>query len=117
MAALAGGPAGRFVVNRPNQGQIDDLPRGAVVETYATVDVLGVHPSAVGRLPRPAHIAITPPVDRQELIVEAVLTGHREPALAAIATDPLVREHATAAPLLDELLAANEQLIPSRGSC
>lgn len=111
MAALAGGPTGRFVVNVPNRGQIDNMQREAVVETYAAVDALGVHPSAVGALPHPAHAAIAPHVDRQELIVEAVLTGRRGPALAALATDPLVREHATAAPLLDELLAANERFL------
>jgi alpha-galactosidase/6-phospho-beta-glucosidase family protein len=45
------------------------------------------------------------------LIVEAALTGRREPALAALATDPLVRDPATVAPMLDELLAANAQFM------
>lgn len=48
-----------------------------------------------------------PNVARQELIVEAALTNQREPALAALATDPLVRDPATVEPLLDELLKAN----------
>jgi alpha-galactosidase/6-phospho-beta-glucosidase family protein len=111
MAALAGGASGRFIVNVPNQGQIDNLPRDAVVECIAEVDALGMRPLAVGALPHPAYAAIAPHVARQELIVEAALTGQREPALAALATDPLVRDPATVGPMLDELLAANAEFM------
>jgi alpha-galactosidase/6-phospho-beta-glucosidase family protein len=107
MAALSGGPAGKFVVNVPNQGQIDNLPRDAVVECIAEVSSLGVRPLASGPLPHAAYAVVAPHVARQELIVEAALTGRREPALAALATDPQVRDPATVAPMLDELLEAN----------
>jgi alpha-galactosidase len=107
MAALAGGPAGRFVVNVPNWGQVDNLPRDAVVECMAEIDPLGVHPLAVGALPPAAYAAIALHVARQELTVEAALTGQREPALAALATDPLVPDPATVEPMLEALLAAN----------
>jgi alpha-galactosidase len=107
MAALAGGPTGRFIVNVPNRGQVDNLPRDAVVECIAEIDALGVRPLAVGALPHAAYAVIAPHVARQELIVEAALTGRREPAQAALATDPLVRDPATVDPMLDELLAAN----------
>ena len=111
IAALVGGPAGQFVVNVPNQGQVDNLPRDAVVECMAHVDALGVRPIAVGPLPHPAYAAIAGHIARQELIVEAALTGRREPALAALATDPLVRDPATVAPMLDALLEANEKVM------
>ena len=111
MAALAGGPAGRFVVNVPNRGQVDNLPRDAVVECIADVDALGVRPLAVGALPHAACAVIAPHVARQELIVEAALTGRCEPALAALATDPLVRDPATVEPMLGELLAANARFM------
>jgi alpha-galactosidase len=113
MAALAGGASSRFIVNVPNQGQIDNLPRDAVVECIAEVDALGMRPLAAGALPHPAYVAIAPHVARQELIVEAALTGRREPALAALATDPLVRDPATVGPMLDELLAANAEFMGS----
>ena len=116
MAALAGGPPGRFVVNVPNVGQIDNLPRDAVVECLAEIDGLGVHPQAVGALPHPAHAAIAPHVARQELIVEAALTGRREPARAAMALDPLIRDPASAGSLLDELLAANASFAAPEGA-
>jgi alpha-galactosidase len=107
IAALAGGPRGQFVVNVPNQGQIDNLPRDAVVECVAEVGPLGVQPLAVGALPHAVYAAIAPHVARQELTVEAALTGRRESALAALATDPLVRDPATVEPMLNELWAAN----------
>jgi alpha-galactosidase/6-phospho-beta-glucosidase family protein len=110
MAALAGGPAGKFIVNVLNQGQIDNLPRDAVVECIAEVSSLGVRPLAVGPLSYAAYAVVAPHVARQELIVEAALTGRREPALAALATDPQVRDPATVEPMLDELLAANATL-------
>jgi alpha-galactosidase/6-phospho-beta-glucosidase family protein len=108
MAALLGGPSGQFVVNVPNQGQIDGLARDVVVECMAEVDSLGVRPLAVGPLPHAAYAVIAPHVARQEMIVEAALTGQRAPALAALATDPLVRDPATVEPMLDALLAANK---------
>lgn len=107
MAALSGGPRGQFIVNVPNRGQIANLPGDAVVECLAEIDSLGVRPLSVGNLPPATFAAVAPHVGRQELIVDAALTGQREPALAAITTDPLVRDPATAAALLDELLAAN----------
>jgi alpha-galactosidase/6-phospho-beta-glucosidase family protein len=107
MAALTGGPAGRFIVNVPNQGQIDNLPRSAVVECIAQIDGLGARPLATGALPNAAYAIIAPHVARQELIVEAALTGQRELALAALASDPLLRDPETAEPMLDELLAGN----------
>ncbi len=92
IAALAGGTPGRFVVNVLNIGQIDNLPRAATVECIAEVDGLGVRPLAVGALPLAAHAAIAPHVARQEQIVEAALGGGRELALAALSSDPLLRD-------------------------
>jgi alpha-galactosidase len=111
MATLTGGEGGQFVINVPNRGQIDNLPRDAIVECTAVVDALGVRPLAVGALSQPAYAAIAPHVARQELIVEAALTGRRELALAALATDPLIVDPATVKPMLDELLEANRQFI------
>jgi alpha-galactosidase len=111
MAALAGGPPGEFVVDVPNKGQIDNLPREAVVECKAQVNSLGIHPLATGPLPYAAYAVISGHVARQELIVEAALTGQRGPALAALATDPLVHDPAIVEPMLDELMAANQAFL------
>jgi alpha-galactosidase/6-phospho-beta-glucosidase family protein len=111
MGALAGGPAGHFIVNVPNRGQVDNLPRDAVVECIAEVGPRGMRPVEVGALPPAAYAAIAPHVARQELIVEAGLTGQREPALAALATDPLVWDPATVEPMLDAFMAANAPFV------
>lgn len=107
MAALLGGPAGQFIVNIPNQGQVDNLPREAVVECIAQVDALGVRPQAVGSLSPAAFAVIAPHLARQELIVEAALTGQEGPALSALATDSLVRDPQAVIPMFNELMAAN----------
>jgi len=116
MAALVGGPPGRFVVNVPNQGQIENLPHGAVVECTAEIDDLGVHPLAGGAVPGAVQDLFASHVARQEWIVEAALTGRREPALSALATDPLVRNPTMASPMLNELLAANAPYVDSQGT-
>lgn len=107
MAALSGGPPARCFVNIPNQGQISNLPIKVTVECVAEIDSLGVRPISVGELPYPAYSVVSSHVARQELIVEAALTGHRASALAALTTDPLLRDLETAGPMLDDLLAAN----------
>jgi alpha-galactosidase len=109
IAALSGGPDGYFIVNIPNHGQVDNLPREAVVECIAHIGPLGVQPWAVGALPYPAYAVIAPHIARQELIVEAALTSQRQPAQAALASDPLVPNLAVVEPMLTELLAANER--------
>lgn len=111
MAALSGGPAGEFVVNIPNQGQIQNLPLQTVVECSARVDPFGVHPVTPGDLPASVLAPISGHVVRQELIVEAALSGRSEPALAALTSDPLVVDPANATPMLDELLKANARFM------
>lgn len=107
MAALSGGPPARCFVNIPNQGQISNLPAEVTVECVAEIDSLGVRPISVGALPYPAYSVVSSHVARQELIVEAALTGNKAPALAALTTDPLLRDLETASPMLGALLAAN----------
>jgi alpha-galactosidase len=91
IAALAGvGEPFTTPVNLPNMGQIDNLPRQAVVETMAYVDQNGLHPLAVGALPPALVHYLTPHITNQEMIVEAGLTGNQEMAVLALANDPLV---------------------------
>ena len=53
-------------------------------------------------------LALTAPhVARQELIVEAALTGRQDAARAAMATDPLVRDPMAVDAMLDDLCRAN----------
>jgi alpha-galactosidase len=112
VAAVANGRSVRTIVNLPNTGQIDSLPRGAVVETLAEITSAGAQPLGVGRLPLGVLSTLEPHVLNQEMIVRAALEGDRRVALQAMANDPLVPDLATARALLDDLLRAHAPYLP-----
>jgi len=117
IAALETGVEGVFNVNMPNAGQIDGLPRDAVVETMARVGSRGITPIPVGPLPASIAGIVAHHVYNQELTVEAALTGDRRLALQALVNDPLVADLTTAPRMLDQLLEANRSLLPQFFSC
>jgi alpha-galactosidase len=112
IAAMANGRPFRAIVNVPNTGQIDNLPRAAIVETLAEVGATGVNPIGVGPLPGGVLNTVHPHVVNQELLVDAALTGDRQLALQALLGDPLVKDYRAAPKLMDELLEAHAALLP-----
>jgi alpha-galactosidase len=112
IAAMVNGRPFRAVVNVPNTGQIDNLPREAIVETLAEVGATGVNPIGVGALPNGVLGTLHPHAVNQEMLVDAALTGDRQLALQALLGDPLVRDFKIAPKLADELLAAHADLLP-----
>ncbi len=112
VSAVANGRSVRTIVNLPNTGQIDNLPRGAVVETLAEIGAAGPAPLTVGALPMGVLGTLHPHVVNQELIATAALTGDRQRALQAMANDPLVGDLKVARALLDELIQAHERYLP-----
>jgi alpha-galactosidase len=100
------------ILNIPNNGQIDNLPRDSVVETYGVVGPGGAEGIAVGDVPPAVQSILHQHITKQELAVEAALYGDRSLALQAMLLDPLVRDFGTAGMMLDELLAANRRLLP-----
>ena len=102
------------IVNLPNEGQIDNLPRHAVVETYGTVSASGFCPTAVGKLP-PALLGLTlPHCNIQLMTLEAALTGNKQLALEALMLDPLCHKltFAETRQMAEELMAANRKYLP-----
>jgi alpha-galactosidase/6-phospho-beta-glucosidase family protein len=55
---------------------------------------------------------VLPHVLRQEMTVEAGLSGDRDKALTILATDPLVQDLDSAKDMLDEMLEANRKWLP-----
>lgn len=112
VASLHAGTGDVQVVNVRNAGAVPDLPDDAVVEIPARIDRDGAHP--VPLLPlAPELLGLVQHAKAYErLTVRAAMTGDRTVALKALATNPLVRDYATAAPLLDALLEANRQHLP-----
>lgn len=100
------------VANLPNRGQIDNLPREAVVETLAYVSESGFQPVAVGPIPRGLAGHMYKHVMNQELAIDAALTGDRDLALQSLLGDPLVKDYEKAKDLLAELLEANKPYLP-----
>jgi alpha-galactosidase len=112
IAAIANGRSLHTIVNLPNRGQIDNLPREAVVETMGMVGPTGAYGVSVGALPPGVLNTVHPHVVNQEMIVDAALAGDRSLALQALLNDPLVRDFRSAPRMLDELLQAHAKHLP-----
>ena len=112
IAAVANGRSLHTIVNLPNRGQIDNLPREAVVETMGMVGPTGPYGVSVGALPRGVLNTVYPHVINQEMIVDAALAGNRQLALQALLNDPLVHDFRSAPRMLDELLKAHAEYLP-----
>jgi len=112
ISAVANGRSLHTIVNLPNRGQIDNLPREAVVETMGMVGPAGAYGVSVGALPRGVLNTVHPHVINQELIVDAALSGDRQLALQALLNDPLVRDFRSAPRMLDELLKGHAEYLP-----
>jgi alpha-galactosidase len=111
IAALAGGPVIEDNLNAPNDGQIPELPAGAVLETRGVLDASGCRP-LVSPMPASLAAAVAPHVWRQELTVEAAVEGDAAKALAVLASDPLSGPAESVRSLLEEMMAATRQWLP-----
>jgi len=103
------------IVNLPNDGQIRDLPTGAVVETYGAISGLGASGVAFGDLPPPIAALLYPHVLNQEMIVEAGLAGDRDLAFQAFLNDPLISHHPEARNMFEEMFEAQSHYLPQFG--
>ena len=104
-----------YLMNLPNNGQITNLPKEAIVETLARIDVDEAHGVSIGDLPLSILSTIYSHVINQELVVEAGLTGNRNLVLQALLNDPLVtniRRWENVKRMLDELLQSNNKYLP-----
>lgn len=102
------------VVNVENEGQIANLPAGAVVETLGQVDARGITPLTAGPLPDALLALIRPHADVQLRTVAAGLSGDLDAALLALAADPACA-HMTVSDVKKmglELLRANRHHLP-----
>jgi alpha-galactosidase len=101
--------------NVPNDGLIDNLPRGCSVEVPCLVDRSGIQPTKIGSLPPQLAALIQTQVNAQSLTVEAALTRKRAHIYHAAMFDPhtaaeldLAQIHA----LVDDLIEAHGDWLP-----
>jgi alpha-galactosidase len=107
--------AGRHVhlaVNLPNQGQIDNLPQGAIVETPGVVSGSGVKAVGVGSLPGPVAELCRREITVAQLCVDAAIHGDREAALQCLLLDPVITDMEVAQSILDAYLEAYRPYLP-----
>jgi alpha-galactosidase len=99
-------------VNVPNDGQISNLPEGAIVEVPALIGPFGVRPLAMGSLPPAIAATLEQRIRQQELTVQATLTGDRVRLQQALLADALVDSYDGAVALLEEMLQVQSAHLP-----
>jgi 6-phospho-beta-glucosidase len=83
-----------------------------VVESFGTVDALGIRPMVTPNLPAPIRQMVLEHVRAGELTVRAGLTGDRALLREALAADPLARQVRRLDWLAERLLEAHRPLLP-----
>lgn len=109
---IAGNGEYEPAVNIPNNGYIENLPQGAIVEVPAKITSFHVEGVSIGKLPTAVAELCRRQITLAEMVVEAAVTGNREIALQALALDPMVDDPETARNLLHDYLAAEEEYLP-----
>ncbi len=100
-------------VNLPNVGQLEGLPKGAVVETNAYFTEGSVQPEFAGRLPAGVETIVARASANIEMITEAALTCDKDLAFQAILNDPLTMLSTDKAwKMFNEMLRATKAMLP-----
>jgi len=110
---LAGGGSHYHVAaNRPNIGQIANVPFGATVETPVHVSSVGVNPIHVGALPESIAELLCREITVGQLCVDAAIEGSREKALQCLLLDPMITDINVAKQILDDYLTTYKEHLP-----
>jgi alpha-galactosidase len=111
--ALAGaGNDYHLAVNRPNIGQISNLPLNAIVETPAVLTGMGVQPVAMGALPEGVAELLRRELAAGQLCVDSVVEGDRQKALQCLLLDPVITDLDVAKLILDDYLTTYREYLP-----
>ena len=105
------GKARVVYANVPNEGLIDNLPQGSIVEVPCLVDKNGLQPTRIGALPIHLAALMQTNINVQALTVEAALTGKRDHIYHAAMLDP----HTAAELDLDQISNLVDDLIQAHG--
>jgi len=100
-------------VNIPNQGQIPNLPEGAIIELPGLLNAQGVTGIQVGQLPEGISELLRREITISHLTVDAVVHGDRKLALQALLLDPVIRDIDSAQLILEDYLSTYRKHLPS----
>jgi len=113
MKALLGISEMTTNVNLPNIGQMDDIPRGVVVETNAIIRRDAVYPICAGRLPGSVHSMVDMQASQQEMLMQACLDKDLDLAFHVFQNDNLVQLDPTdAKELFIKMLENTKEYLP-----
>ena len=93
-------------VNIPNQGQVENLPKGAIIELPGLLNAKGVTGIPVGEMPAGIAELLRREITISHLTVDAVVSGDRDLALQALLLDPVIRDMDVANLILQDYLTA-----------
>jgi alpha-galactosidase len=114
--AMTTGERASVYVNVPNEGLIDNLDAGGVIEVEAVVDRDGIHPKPFGVLAPQLAALDRRHLEIHDLAVTALLERDRELAVQALMLDPLtsaVCPPADIRAMFDEMAVAEADDLPS----
>lgn len=112
IVGLFTGETRRVIATIPNVGQIDNLPRETVVETWAMTGRSGVMPLATGAVIEPWAGMMRQVVTEEELTVSAAMEHSRDALIAAMVASPMVADKTIAPALADDYLTALATFLP-----
>ena len=101
-----------YSANLPNQGQVPDLPLGAVLESPARAGAAGLRPLAMPALGPALAGTLATRLQWVETVVEAALSGNRDGVIQALILDGAVPSVDIAVRLADALLEAQAAYLP-----
>jgi alpha-galactosidase len=102
-------------VNVPNDGYIPNLPDGAIVEVPALADSDGLHPETMPPVAEGLAELMRAEIARQDLVVEAALSGDPAPAFEAVMNDPNSPPvEADRVAMFEELYELQREVLPIR---
>ena len=110
---MAAGMQRQFYINTLNDGAIGNMGNDRFMELLCDVDASGPKTVSVGDVPAGLRGLWAQVLDAHELAAEAAVTGQHNLLRRAMLTDPLVSSIADAEALIDELLVAEQQVLPN----
>lgn len=102
-----------YYVNTLNRGAVTNMADDAFLELLCDLDMNGPRPRKVGAVPRGLRGLMEQVLDTHELTAEAVVTGRRDLLRRALLTDPLTTTIADTDAIIEELIEAEHDAIPT----
>ena len=99
-------------VNLPNNGQVNNLPYGSVLETTCSVSQNGFEPLNFGELPPGITSILLRILGTQALTVQAALQADRKLAIQALIAGETVKTEAEAEKVMDTILDTHRSYLP-----